>query len=106
MPLRECFFGDQQRTGAPLQLSMQLLDSVAADHGHVLVLESGTREREILRRRRQHQHAHIVAHRYGWRSVAQDLGSMRRSDSPWKTGTPVSMQIGRASCRERVCQYV
>src|SRR3546814_7463529 len=75
MPLRECFFGDQQRTGAPLQLSMQLLDSVAADHGHVLVLESGTREREILRRRRQHQHAHIVAHRYGWRRVPQDLRS-------------------------------
>src|SRR3546814_12941465 len=43
------------------------------------------------------------AHLYACRSF---LGDMKASGEPSHLVIPSSMEIGRASCRERVCQYV
>src|SRR3546814_1425877 len=47
-----------------------------------------------------HQCRHQVKDRYGHASQCKAMGSLQAKQAP------TDDQIGRASCRERVCQYV
>src|SRR3546814_6925666 len=43
----------------------------------------------------------------GWFAVdVSDESLSRTSIGTWVVGTGINLEIGRASCRERVCQYV